>query len=63
MSDIDPPTRTSATYEYQSVTLRKEDIADLKVIGEELGVDQKAPAVIRALIRKYKNDKQEASKK
>jgi hypothetical protein len=47
----------------QTVSLkRNEEIKDLEWIGNDMGIDIKPPVVIRALIRKYKKDKEEAAK-
>jgi hypothetical protein len=42
----------------QTVSLKRdEEIKDLEWIGNDMGIDIKPPVVIRALIRKYKKDK------
>jgi len=43
----------------QNVSLKRdEEIKDLEDIGKDMGIDTKPPVVIRALIRKYKKDRE-----
>lgn len=45
--------------EYQTVSLKKDtDIKELEAIAADLGIESKPPAVIRALINRYKKEKE-----